>query len=212
MKNTWVFILLFACSAGFVSCGAGKTSEDIYFQNFKGPGDFPDISEMAYFPPVFHFDTEDKVALPTPGRYVFNTAEAVDSILKSNSKYRIAGKIRGSTATSPAVEKLFEQLKRGEGEIEIPGELLKDLEEESQRYALALYFEPHFVPWRTTSRVPYYLPKDGLIFYSNRLHAAIIDKESSAVLFYGNTTRKPFKHPTWDARESIDLLYRKMFN
>ena len=197
-------LILFIIAAGFISCGSGKKPVQI-----NSSAELSEVSNMAYFPPVFHFTSEKKANLPTPKKYIFRTTEAVDSILNSNKEYRIAGRIQN--ATIPHVNTIFEQLQKGNADPVIPAELQAQMNSQPNRYVLGLQFDPHFVLWRSTERIPYHKPRDGLIFRSSRLNVFVLDTESLRIIFYGSNMAKSASHPTWNAIESIDHLYKEMF-
>jgi hypothetical protein len=198
-------LILLIIAAGITSCGSGKKPVQI-----NSSAELSEVSKMAYFPPVFHFTSGKKANLPTPKKYIFRTTEAVDSILNSNKEYRIDGRLQN--ATIPHVNTIFEQLHKGNADPVIPAELQAQMNSQPNRYVLGLQFDPHFVLWRSTERIPYHKPRDGLIFRSSRLNVFVLDTESLRIIFYGSNMAKSAIHPTWNAIESIDLLYKKMFS
>lgn len=201
-------LFLFAFSLALFSCGSQKP----VIRVLEEKENLSEISEMDYFAPFFQFNSRD-IPSSVILSHVDYSNKIVDSILNSHSKYRIADKIGNNTnlALVQEMSTLFEQFRKGEAPMKIPPLIRGELEQQHNRYSLALYFEPEFVFWRNGPYLPLSKPASGLVFNNTTVHALIFDKVNSRILFYRHTKGDRMKHYVWSLKGCFENLYKEMF-
>ncbi|GAB2762317.1 hypothetical protein [Salinimicrobium soli] len=200
------FVLFLLLTIGLNSCSSGNLVKDTY----RASEDLSQVSKIAYYAPVFHFENEEDISL----QHIMYTNKMVDSVLHSHEKYRIETKFEPSTDGDAQVKELaefFEFYKNGETDIPIPSVIQEEWKKQPARYIMALYFEPEYAHWKKGPRYLLKRPEGGRVRNGSLLHMLLFDKKASEVLFYGNVKGDGKEHYIWEFRDSLESLYFQIF-